>query len=110
MHRSGMSAVPGSESGGPAPRPSWVSDDALANLIEAQRRAFRSDVRRVVVRLDGEDEVEVGRTQGREAAVALAREVSERIRAANAVGEWPEVEGRYLRPDAIVSIDIQRAD
>lgn len=105
-----MSAARGHEHGAPPARPSWVSDDALANLIESQRRAFRGDVRRVVVRLQGDDEIEVGRTEGREAAVALAREVSERIRAAGAAGEWPEVEGRYLRPDAIVSIDIQRAE
>jgi hypothetical protein len=104
-----MSAVP-EQSETPAARPSWVSDDALANLIEAQRRSFRGDVRRVVVRLVGEDEVEVGRTQGREAAVELAREVSERIRAANAAGVWPQVEGRHLRPDAIVSVDIRRVE
>ncbi|HEU0336840.1 MAG TPA: hypothetical protein VFR43_09820 [Gaiellaceae bacterium] len=104
-----MSAVPEQHEPTTA-RPTWVSDDALANLIEAQRRSFRGDVRRVVVRLVGEDEIEVGRTQGREAAVALAREVSEKIRAANAAGVWPEVEGRHLRPDAIVSVDIQRVE
>lgn len=104
-----MSAVP--EQHEPAAtRPTWVSDDALANLIEAQRRSFRADVRRVVVRLVGEDEVEVGRRDGREAAVELAREVSEQIRAATATGVWPEVDGRHLRPDAIVSIDIRRVD
>lgn len=105
-----MSAAPHDEHGAPPARPTWVSDDALANLIESQRRAFRGDVRRVVLRLQGDDEIELGRTEGREAAVALAREVSERIRAAAATGEWPEVEGRYVRPEAIVSIDIRRAE
>lgn len=106
-----MSAVHGHEHETPAPiRPSWVSDDALANLIETQRRAFRGGLRRVVVRLVDGEELEVGRVRDREEGLRLARETSERVRAAVAAGVWPELEGRHLRPDAIVSIDVQRVD
>jgi hypothetical protein len=31
------------------------------------------------------------------------------IESAEAAGEWPLVEDRFLRPGAIVSIDVQRA-
>jgi hypothetical protein len=93
----------------PAPT-GWVNDDALHEMIESRALAFRSDVRRVVVHLNGGEELEVGTAHGREEAVALAREFAGRFDAAVAAGEWPEVGGRFLRPGSIVSIDVKRSD
>jgi hypothetical protein len=108
-----MSSVPEHEheatQAAPAPG-GWVSDDALHELIESRALAFRSDVRRVVVHLNGGEELEVGTTHGRDEAVALARELARRFDAAIAAGEWPEVGGRFLRPGSIVSIDVKRGD
>jgi hypothetical protein len=64
------------------------------------------ETRRLVVRLLGGEELELGSYDDREVAVAAARELVERFSAAEASGEWPEVEGRFLRPGAVASIDV----
>jgi hypothetical protein len=109
--------APDQDAPAPAPRePEWLSGDARKNmdalqgLIESRQLGFRSDWRRVVIRLHGGEELEVGRVHGREAAVTLAREVSGRIETSTAAGVWPEVDGRFLRPGSIISIDVQRVD
>lgn len=66
------------------------------------------DLRRVVIRVRGGEEIEVGRTEGREPAVRIARDAIRMIDEAVEADEWPAVGDRFLRPDAIVSIDIQR--
>jgi len=66
--------------------------------------------RRVVVRLIGSEDVELGETGSRDEALAAAREVVRRIAAAEDRGEWPEFEGRLLRPGAIVSVDVLRTE
>ncbi len=43
-------------------------------------------------------------------AVEFARDAVRRIAAAESTGEWPEIDGRFLRPDSIFSVDIQAAD
>ena len=67
------------------------------------------ETRRVVVRMHGGEDVELGRTEGREPAVQMAREMVQAIEQAESHGEWPLVDDRFLRPGAIVSIDVQRA-
>jgi len=67
-----------------------------------------SDLRRVVIRLRDGDVVQVGSAPNRDSAMALARTVIKEIEAPS--GEWPLVGDRLLRPDAIVSIDVQRAE
>jgi hypothetical protein len=62
------------------------------------------------MRVSGTDDVELGRVEGREAAVDMAREMIRTIEAAQARGEWPQVDDRFIRPGAIVSVDVQRAD
>jgi hypothetical protein len=107
---------------GPTTDHGWTHDDALAELLDpppapgsengsppAPERMTR-EVRRVVMRVSGTDDVELGRVEGREAAVDLAREMIRTIEAAQARGEWPQVEDRFIRPGAIVSVDVQRAD
>lgn len=63
--------------------------------------------RRVVVRLLGDDQVEVGRVGERDDALRLARGTIERIEAAAARAQWLEVGDRLLRPDAILSVDVE---
>jgi hypothetical protein len=67
------------------------------------------DTRRVVLRVHGAEEIELGQADGREQAVRLAREMIGAIEEAQARGEWPLVEDRFIRPGAIVSVDVQRA-
>jgi hypothetical protein len=68
------------------------------------------DTRRVVIRVQGGEEIEVARAEGREPAVRIARDTIRAIEAAEAGEAWPEVGDRFIRPGAIVSVDVQRAD
>jgi len=65
-----------------------------------------TDVRRIVVRLLGGDEVELGSFDNRGDAMKAAQDLVARFSSAEAAGEWPEVEGRFLRPGAVASIDV----
>ena len=69
-----------------------------------------AETRRLVVRLLGGEEVALGSFDDREQAVSAARALVERFGAAEASGEWPEVDGRFLRPGAVASIDVLVAD
>lgn len=62
--------------------------------------------RRLVVRLLGGEDVELGTFDGPDAAIDRARQLVASIDDAESAGEWPELEGRFLRPGAIVSIDV----
>ena len=73
-------------------------------------RALGTDARRVVLRIHGDDDIVVGRAEGREPAVQLARELVRHIEAAASRGEWPQINERFIRPGAIVSIDVQRGE
>ena len=66
--------------------------------------------RRVVLQLTGGETVELRRFTDSDEAVEFARDCVRRIAAAEATGEWPEIDGRFLRPDSIFSVDIQAAD
>jgi hypothetical protein len=74
--------------------------------ILAERTAAQATSRRLVIRLLGGDELELGSYDDREQAVAAARELMERFSAAESSGEWPEVDGRFMRPGAVASIDV----
>src|SRR5687768_2729534 len=65
-----------------------------------------AEVRRLVVRLVGGDEVELGSFDDRDGAIDAAQQLIARFSAAEAVGAWFEVEGRFLRPDSVASIDV----
>jgi hypothetical protein len=82
----------------PSPEGAWSVEDADAGP------------RRGVVRLLGDDHVELDEARSRDEALALAREVVLRISAAEASGEWPELGGRLVRPGAIVSVDVLRTE
>lgn len=65
-----------------------------------------SELRRVLIRLADGELVQVGTAPNRESAMTLARSVISEIRQPS--GEWPLINDRHLRPDAIVSVDILR--
>jgi hypothetical protein len=69
-----------------------------------------AEVRRLVVRLLGGEEVELGSFDDRDDAMKAAQELVARFSSAEAAGEWPEVEGRFLRPGSVASIDVLVAD
>ena len=69
-----------------------------------------TEARRVVVRLLGGEELELGGYDVREDAVVAARALVAQFSTAEAAGEWPEVEGRFVRPGAVASIDVQLRD
>ena len=58
---------------------------------------------RVLVRLENGERIEVGDFPSPDAAKKRARTLMAELRQA---AEWPFLSGRYVRPDAIVSIDI----
>lgn len=93
------------DAGGPpdVDAPVAVEDSSPAPL-------FTADVRRVILRINGDQDIVVGRTEGREPAVEIAREMVRHIEAASARGEWPQIDERFVRPGAIVSVDVQRGE
>lgn len=67
------------------------------------------ETRRVVVRLLGGEQLELGDYEDRELAVTAARELMTRFSTAEAAGEWPELDGRFVRPGSVASIDVLSA-
>lgn len=63
-----------------------------------------SELRRVVVRLNDGDVLQIGTAPNRDSALALARAVIAEIEEPR--GEWPLVGDRMLRPESIVSVDV----
>lgn len=68
------------------------------------------DTRRVILRVHGDENILVGKAEGRDNAVLIARNMVQHIEQAAAKGEWPQIEERFIRPGAIVSIDVQRPE
>lgn len=77
----------------------------MAELLPARAPAT-AERRRVVVRLVGDEELELGTFDDRAAAHTCARDTVARFSEAERAGEWPELEGRHLRPASILSVDI----
>ena len=63
-------------------------------------------IRRIVLTLLGGDRLELAAYEERDEAVAAARELMTRFAAAEETGEWPELEGRFIRPASVASIDV----
>lgn len=66
--------------------------------------------RRVVLKLVGGEELELGEYESQDDAIARARETIARVDEAEAAGEWPVLDGRRVRPGAIVSVDLLVGD
>ena len=93
----------------PVPLRSFESILAERTTIAAEPAPTPAETRLVVIRLLGGEQVELAGYDDREAAVAAARELMTRFSAAETAGEWPELEGRFIRPGAVASIDVLSA-
>ncbi len=63
-----------------------------------------SELRRVVVRMNDGEVLQVGTAPNRDSALVLARTMIAEIEEPR--GEWPLVGERLLRPESIVSVDV----
>ena len=68
--------------------------------------AAGAETRRIVLRLLGGEQLELAVYDDRDEAVAAARELMTQFSAAEAAGEWPELDGRFIRPASVASIDV----
>jgi hypothetical protein len=85
--------------------------DEIDSPTAVPTRGFGApDTRRVILRIHGDDNIVVGNAEGRENAVQIARDMVRHIEQASTNGEWPQIDERFIRPGAIVSIDVQRAE
>jgi len=91
-------------------RPFPMSVAPATAATDTEELPVAAEVRRLVVRLLGGDEVELGVFDDRGDAMEAAQELVARFSSAEAVGEWPEIEGRFLRPGSVASIDVLVAD
>jgi hypothetical protein len=87
-----------------------TADPAAVAPATSMRGFGAPDMRRVVLRLHGDEPIVVGSAEGRDSAVTIARDMVQHIEQATSKGEWPQVDERFIRPGAIVSIDVQRAE
>ncbi len=62
------------------------------------------DQRRIVLRLRDGEIVQVGIAPDPDRAIALARALIAKLDTLE--GDWPRVGNRFIRPDAIVSVDV----
>lgn len=85
--------------------PAEVEEEA-----ETDELPVAAEVRRLVVRLLGGEEIDLGTFDDRSDAIEAAQKLVARFSAAEVAGEWPEVDGRFLRPGSIASIDVLVAD
>jgi hypothetical protein len=61
-------------------------------------------VAEIFLRLSNDERISAGTFESEEAAEARAREL---MTALDEGGDWPRIEGRYVRPEAVVSIDVE---
>jgi hypothetical protein len=86
--------------------PEYELQDASGDEAESGAPADeREGVHRVVVRLSNGERVEVARAADRVEAERHARAFIRGL-AGRELSDWPSVGGRFLRPDAIVSVDV----
>ena len=86
------------------------ADVDIASPATSTRAFGAPDTRRVVLRVHGDEPIVVGNAEGRDNAVQIAREMVQHIEQAATKGEWPQIDERFIRPGAIVSIDVQRSE
>ena len=86
------------------------TEEAAETVETIEEAPAAAEQRRLVVRLLGGEEIELGVFDVRADAVAAAQELVAAFTSAESSGEWPEVEGRFLRPASVASIDVLLQD
>lgn len=76
----------------------WLTDREPGELLGA---------RRVVVQVRDSEPIVISEVGTRKEAIALAERVVEAIDHAADHGEWAELVDRFVRPESIVSIDVE---
>ena len=61
---------------------------------------------RLVVRMLGGEELELATFDDRDGAIEAAKELVANFSTAEESGDWPELDGRFLRPASVASIDV----
>ena len=79
-------------------------------LAERSAAAETQPTRRIALTLLGGDRLELASYADRDEAVAAARELMTRFSSAEETGEWPELDGRFIRPASVASIDVLSTD
>ena len=82
----------------PAPLP------APPSLVEAP--PLETSAARLVVRMLGGEELELGTFDDRGDAIEAAKGLVASFSTAEESGDWPEMDGRFLRPASVASIDV----
>lgn len=83
----------------------WVQEQTPHPVVVSSPFADR----RIVVRLSTGEELVVGTARSSTEAAAIGRDVVRRIADAESAGEWPDFDGHFVRPDTIVSVDVEVA-
>jgi hypothetical protein len=78
--------------------------------IALTRAVKNPDSRRLVLRLLGGEELELATFEEHEEAMTAAAALVAQLAAAETSGDWPEVDGRFLRPGSIASVDVLPAE
>ena len=107
-------APPAEQPAAPAPEPVPLADPAPAQPEAQHEHAAQANgtapevvaTHFVILRLAQEDHVEIGGFANKEDAESFARTVVGRIGRAEEQAEWPVFEGRFVRPQTIVSVDV----
>jgi len=91
----------------PEPAPPAVEEleTPAQSVVAGPAPASGGEGHEVVVRLADGEVVSAGRFSSRDAAKDAAKSLTREI-TSSAAGEWPEIGGRFVRPELIVSVDI----
>jgi hypothetical protein len=92
----------------------WVQEEPVLGepdvpVDPVDHRGGGDAMRRIVLRMANDDTVLIGSAHTQEEAVEFAKLAVKKIAAAEAAGEWPEFDGRFMKTDGLVSVDIQVA-
>ena len=91
----------------PAPLPDPPAPIAsLEPLSLVESPQVETAAARLVVRMLGGEELELATFDDRSAAIDAAKELVRGFCAAEESGDWPELDGRFLRPGSVASIDV----
>ena len=91
----------------PAPIPALPEPIAASEPPSSVEAApVETTAAKLVVRMLGGDELELGTFDDRAGAIEAAKELVAGFSAAEESGDWPEMDGRFLRPASVASIDV----